>query len=194
MLPQCGFTGCQIFCIHFTAVATASQRVPLHNTQLSVSGKPRRHTDLGTSAVNNRAPPSGCLHRLYLSAEGWYGLKQVSNESIVGNLHSHNLGQCSKRCIAAPSNMLSGMRDEADPCTCLELSWPSCLQILYSSMTSAFSDLKDGRLRIAVDGYNTFRILHARQVLYGARDAHSNVEVWSYNLSCLSDLERQPPI
>lgn len=54
-------------------------------------------------------------------------------------------------------------------------------------------DLEDWRLRIAVDGNNAFGILHARQVLYGARDAHSNVEIWSYNLSCLSNLEPHHP-
>ena len=46
---------------------------------------------LGTAAVDTRAPPSGCLHSLYLFAEGGDGFKQISNKSIVGNLHSDQI-------------------------------------------------------------------------------------------------------
>ena len=50
-------------------------------------------------------------------------------------------------------------------------------------------DLEYWRLRIAIDRNYALGFLHARQVLYGARDAHSNVEVWSNNLPCLSNLD-----
>ena len=49
-------------------------------------------------------------------------------------------------------------------------------------------DLEYWRLGIAIDGDNAFGVLHAGQVLDCARDAHSNVQVWGYNLACLSDL------
>lgn len=49
--------------------------------------------------------------------------------------------------------------------------------------------LEDGRLRVLVDGHNRLAVLHARQVLDGAGDAHGNVQLRRHNLARLPDLQ-----
>jgi hypothetical protein len=50
--------------------------------------------------------------------------------------------------------------------------------------------LEDGGLGVAVDGDDALGVLHARQVLDGARDAERNVQVWRDHLARLPHLQQ----
>ena len=48
--------------------------------------------------------------------------------------------------------------------------------------------LEDGRLGVLVDGHDCLAVLHARQVLDGPTDAHSDVQLWGHDLAGLAHL------
>ena len=59
---------------------------------------------------------------------------------------------------------------------------------------SVVSDIKDGSLRVFVDGDDCVRILHAYQVLNRAGNPEGDIQLWRDCLSRLSDLtiDREP--
>lgn len=57
---------------------------------------------------------------------------------------------------------------------------------------SVVGNLEDGCLRILVDGNNDLAVLHAGNMLNGARDTHSDIQLRCNNLACLADLSSTP--
>lgn len=80
-------------CLHRTRLTKGILKVSSHIAEPSVLGPLCREIDIYTLAVHTRALSSGCLHSLYLFAEGWYSLKKIPNKPIVRNLQSHSLEQ-----------------------------------------------------------------------------------------------------
>mmetsp|Transcript_44044 Transcript_44044/g.127373 ORF Transcript_44044/g.127373 Transcript_44044/m.127373 type:complete len:246 (+) Transcript_44044:144-881(+) len=77
----------------------------------------------------------------------------------------------------------------------LAKAWPSDLTRklghLLKEVThqAVIGHLEDRRIRVLVDGHDGLRVLHAREVLDGAADAHRHVELRRHDLAGLAHLE-----